>query len=82
LAPFLTGSNRKGPELGRHDLTIATMETEYKIGDKVRIVRFCRYYGRRAEVIHLGTSDLVGVMFGDGIAYLFRGNTDLEAWNG
>jgi hypothetical protein len=54
------------------------MKTEYKIGDKVKIVRFCRYYGRCAQVIHLGSDDLVGVMFEDSRAYLFRANTDLE----
>ena len=68
-----------GPDLTQHGPTIAAMKTEYKIGDKVKIVPFCRYYCRRAQVIHLGSDDLVGVMFGDGRAYLFRADTDLES---
>ena len=69
------------PSRTRSDYQLGTMrimESRFKVGDKVRIVRFCRYYGRRADVIQLGSSDLVGVMFADGSAYLFRGGSDLE----
>ena len=33
-----------------------------------------------SSVIHLGSEDAVGVMFGDGSPHIFRGNDDLEPW--
>ena len=36
------------------------------------------FAGQRGRVVHLGSDDVVGVLFSDGISCIFRGNTDLE----
>jgi len=58
------------------------MKSQFRIGDRVRVVTPDFFTGQQGQVVHLGSDDVVGVLFSDGISCIFRGTTDLELVTG